>query len=170
VAILASAIVLLGAPEIVGAQSQNPEFTWDQCNGMSASACADLMTSMNLPVEKHEQTHFARASLLLQGRDLVGAIEEYRQVTRINPNSARGYKNLGFLEGFNKEWESAVEHLRRALELDANDPDLRPLLAVALAKSKDCEGASAALAKAEVLDPTAPRLAEAEELVGGLCQ
>lgn len=152
------------------ARAQESQFEWMQCNGMSAEACSALMKSLKVANAEQEEVYLARASLLLQGGDLVGAIAEYREATLVNPKNATAYKNLGFLEGTGGNWKDAVTHLRSALEIDPTDFDLRPMLVVALAKNNECDVAKIELAGAKASTPLAPRLSQADAIFSDMCR
>jgi tetratricopeptide (TPR) repeat protein len=162
---------LLGAAWIAAlpAAAQQEEFTWMQCNGRSAEDCNRLMGSLKVPLQKREEVLLARATLLLQGHDLEGAIAEYREVTIVNPASALAYSNRGILEGYANDWPDAAQHLRRALALAPQQTDLRPMLIVALAKSGDCPAAKQELRETQTRTPAVLKLDEAEKLLPTLC-
>jgi Flp pilus assembly protein TadD len=150
--------------------AQQVQFKPSQCEGRTAQDCNDLMGSYNLPPEDRQQVLLLRATALLQKHDLDGTIAEYREMTVIDPHGWMAYSTLGFLESIGEKWPEAVTDLKRAIEIAPDQDRIRAMLAVALAKSGDCNGAHAAIAeeKARAKDPSTATAAE--QTVGETCR
>ncbi|WP_374311820.1 tetratricopeptide repeat protein [Dongia sp.] len=151
------------------ALAQEEKFAWTQCDGMGTAACSRLMDSLDVPNTEREVTHKARASLLLMGGDTLGAIDEYRASVSINPGDGITYKNLAYLEGLAGKWQEAVVDIQASIGLMPGDADLRPMLAIALAKSDQCVAATNELRQLESNAPVSPRINESKSIVADLC-
>ena len=152
-----------------GAYAQQAKFDATQCDGRSAQECNDLMGSFDLPPDKREQTLMVRATALLQEHNLDGAIAEYREMTVIDPHSLLAFSTLGFLESIGEKWKEAATDLKRAVEIAPDQDGLRGMLVIALAKSGDCNGATASLTEAQAKAQDASKLATARQTVGEAC-
>lgn len=78
---------------------------------------------------------FARAIALHQAGDLVGAIDAYREVLRLVPESAGIRSNLGAALSRLGRYDEAIQEYRLALRSDEGNADFRFNLALALYKS-----------------------------------
>ncbi len=158
---------MLVAPAAFAQQSQfNPVL----CEGRTAQGCNDLMGSYNLPPEERQKVLLLRATALLQKHDLEGTIAEYREMTVIDPHGWMAFSTLGFLESIGEKWQAAATDLKRALEIAPEQDRIRAMLAVALAKSGDCNGAQAALDQEKARAANASAVAAAEQSVGEACR
>ena len=52
--------------------------------------------------------------------DLDGAIAEYREALRLNPNDDEAHFNLGVALGKKGDWDGAIAEYREALRLNPN--------------------------------------------------
>jgi len=152
-----------------GAFAQQAKFDPKQCEGRSATDCNDLMGSLNVPPQEREKVLLTRATALLQKHDLEGSIAEYREMTVIDPHSLIAYSTLGFLESIGEKWKDAVADLKRATEIAPDQDRIHAMLAVALAKSGDCDSAKASITEAKAKTQDAASLTTAEESVRAAC-
>ncbi|WP_459858699.1 tetratricopeptide repeat protein [Dongia sp. agr-C8] len=164
--ILGGLLVLLAAP---AALAQQAKFNPSQCDGRTAQDCNDLMGSFNLPPEERQKVLMMRATALMQQHDLAGSIAEYREMTVIDPHSLIAYSTLGFLESIGEQWKEAAVDLKRAVEIAPDQDRLHAMLAVALAKSGDCDSAKASIAEARAKTKDAATLQSAEQSVAATC-
>jgi tetratricopeptide (TPR) repeat protein len=164
-----SGILLLGLLAAGSAFAQQAKFDPGQCEGRSAQDCNDLMGSFDLAPQEREKVLLTRATALLQKHDLEGSIAEYREMTVIDPHSLIAYSTLGFLESIGEKWKEAVPDLQRAVEIAPDQGRLRGMLAVALAKTGDCNGAASALAEAKKA-PDAATVAKSEQVITETCR
>jgi tetratricopeptide (TPR) repeat protein len=91
------------------------------------------------------------------------ALEEFRKVTKLKPDSADAFYDMGLIESKMGHWIDASESLRTAARLDAaaahgssggsEDPAIEDALGYALLSSNDPRGALAAYQKAVTLAP-----------------
>jgi Flp pilus assembly protein TadD len=162
-------IILIGALAAPAAFAQQAAFDPAQCEGRTAQDCNDLMGSLEVPPDERQKVLLGRATSLLQKHDLDGSIAEYREMTVIDPRSWMAYSTLGFLESIGEKWPAAATDLKRAVEIAPDQERIRAMLAVALAKSGDCSGATAALdeEKAKAKDPST--VVAAEQSVAATC-
>ena len=91
-------------------------------------ACCFLLQSPTAEVIEHAQ---AGAAAQKQGR-LDVAIQEFRRVTELQPNSAAGHANLGDAYFQNREYGAAIPELELALRLNPNLMGTHQTLGVAL--------------------------------------
>ncbi len=67
----------------------------------------------NLPYPRAE-----RAFYRLQNNDLSGALQDYNELVRMEPNVAEGYLNRGFVKERLKDLEGALQDFTKAISLD----------------------------------------------------
>ena len=84
------------------------------------------------------------------------ALSYARRAVDLDPTDARGFGELGFVQLYRKEHDSALESYKRALALNPNDADLHSDYADALAHSGDNENAILHLQQAMRLNPYFP--------------
>jgi Flp pilus assembly protein TadD len=149
--------------------AQQAKFDPSQCEGRTAQDCNDLMGSLDVSPQDRQKVLLTRATALLQKHDLEGSIAEYREMTVIDPHSLIAYSTLGFLESIGEKWTEAVVDLRHAVEIAPDQDRIHAMLAVALAKSGDCNGAKASLGDAKAKTKDASTLTSAEQTVEAAC-
>jgi Flp pilus assembly protein TadD len=159
-------MALLATP----AEAQQKQFNPTQCEGRTAQDCNDLMGSLDVAPEERQKVLLLRATALLQKHDLDGSIAEYREMTVIDPHSLIAFSTLGFLESIGEKWKEAAVDLKRAVEIAPDQDRLHAMLAVALAKNGDCDGAETSLTEARARTKDAATLASAEETVDATCR
>lgn len=164
-----SFLAVLGFCSLSDALAQQAKFDPTQCEGRTAQDCNDLMGSFELPAQERQKVLLTRATALLQKHDLEGSIAEYREMTVIDPHSLIAYSTLGFLESIGEKWKDAVADLKRAAEIAPDQDRIHAMLAVALAKSGDCDNAKASIAEAKANTKDAASLTTAEETVRAAC-
>jgi tetratricopeptide (TPR) repeat protein len=164
-----SGLILFGLLAAPAAFAQQAKFDPIQCEGRTAQDCNDLMGSFELPPQERQKVLLTRATALLQKHDLEGSIAEYREMTVIDPHSLIAYSTLGFLESIGEKWTDAVADLKRAAEIAPDQDRIHAMLAVALAKSGDCDSAKASIAQAKANTKDAASLTTAEESVRAAC-
>ncbi|NJR32699.1 MAG: tetratricopeptide repeat protein [Chamaesiphon sp. CSU_1_12] len=89
----------------------------------------------NYPLER--EVHWSQASpapasaeLLEQGRkkqeqeDFAGAIADYTEFLKSNPNHVEGYSNRGFSRAMVNNLQGAIQDFNRALEISPNNADV----------------------------------------------
>lgn len=165
---LFSFFAALCAVSVPAAFAQQAKFDPIQCEGRTAQDCNDLMGSLEVPPQDRQKVLLTRATALLQKHDLEGSIAEYREMTVIDPHSLIAYSTLGFLESIGEKWKEAVPDLQRAVEIAPDQGRLRGMLAVALAKTGDCNGAAASLAEAKKA-PDAATVGKSEQVITETC-
>ena len=106
--------------------------------------CCLLLQSLTPEVIEHAQ---AGAAALQQGQPKV-AIQEFRKVTELQPNSAAGHANLGDAYFQNGEYSEAIPELELALRLNPNLMGTHQTLGVALLVQGNPEKALPHLEKA----------------------
>jgi Flp pilus assembly protein TadD len=79
--------------------------------------------------------HFAGAVRLYQAGDIQGAIAEYDECLKLQPERIDALSNLGAALARLGRYPEAIERYRRALDLSAGDPRIRMNLALAYYKS-----------------------------------
>jgi protein O-GlcNAc transferase len=79
--------------------------------------------------------HFARAIRLHQAGDIQGAIAEYQQCLKLEPEKVDAISNLGAALARLGRYPEAIEQYRHALTLSPQDPRIRLNLALAYYKS-----------------------------------
>lgn len=84
------------------------------------------------------------------------ALSYAQRAIDLDPTDARGFGELGFVQLYRKEHDSAIQSYKRALALNPNDADLHSDFADALAHSGDNEGAISHLKQAMRLNPYFP--------------
>ena len=149
--------------------AQQAKFDPKQCEGRTATDCNDLMGALNVPPQERSKVLLTRATALLQAHDLEGSIAEYREMTVIDPHSLIAYSTLGFLESIGEKWPEAVKDLKRATEIAPEQDRIHAMLAVALAKSGDCDGAKASITEAKAKTKDAATLKTATDTVSAAC-
>ncbi|MCL4751814.1 MAG: tetratricopeptide repeat protein [Myxococcales bacterium] len=95
---------------------------------------------------------------LAQGGDLDRAISAYRRALQLEPRDAIAHYDLGLALQRKEDWEGAIFHLSRALELEPDEQHRRALVGahvnhgVSLSERGDVSGAIAAYRRALELD------------------
>ncbi len=84
------------------------------------------------------------------------ALSLAQRAVDLDPTDARGFGELGFVQLYRKEHDSAIESYKRALALNPNDADMHSDYADALAHSGDNETAIKHLQQAMRLNPYFP--------------
>jgi tetratricopeptide (TPR) repeat protein len=80
------------------------------------------------------------------------AMRAYRNAIAASPDSAFLYRELAGIERMQGQSQAAIEHLRRARELDPSDPDVLVMLGDILEQSGDIDGALKAYSEALALE------------------
>lgn len=102
------------------------------------------------------ENHHARISLariLFLSGEVEAAEVELARVLEAHPDSVLGLILMGVLRGDAGDSTAAVSYLRLASELDPDSPDIRFLLADAMARAGDFAGAAANYGEAAKRDP-----------------
>jgi tetratricopeptide (TPR) repeat protein len=113
------------------------------------------------------QEVISRARSSARAGHLEDARDTFEQALKASPDSALLHRELGAVEKRRGDATAAIQHMRRATELDPTDPEAFAELGGLLEAQKDYVGAESAYRKAVELDPTggaAPRLAAVTEL------
>jgi len=84
-----------------------------------------------------ELEHVDRGYRLLQGQDWNGAIGEYREVIRLNPDNGVAHSALGWALESNKDWEAAIVAYREAIRVNPEDAAAHHGLGACLASKQD---------------------------------
>jgi tetratricopeptide (TPR) repeat protein len=90
---------------------------------------------------------FARAVAFHQAGDLIGAIDAYREVLKLVPESAGVHSNLGAALSRLGRYDEAIDEYRLALRAQEGNADYRFNLALALYKSARLSDAAAEFAR-----------------------
>ena len=70
-----------------------------------------------------------------------GAISDYTEAIRIDPNDKSNYKNRGVSKGRLQDYYGAISDYNKALEIDPNDTELYVNRSIEKEKIGDIEGA-----------------------------
>ncbi len=111
---------------------------------------------MRAALARRPETSFAHSSLahvLLEKKDVAGAIAACRKAIALDPNYAPAHNELGTALADKKDVAGAIAAFRKAIALDPNLAGVHSNLGIALADKKDLVGAIAAYRKAIHLDP-----------------
>jgi len=100
-------------------------------------ACCLFLQGLTLEVIEHAQ---AGVAALQQGRFSL-AIQEFRKVTELQPESASGYANLGVAYFQNRQYREAIPELEHALRINPNLVGTHQTLGVILLVQGNAEGA-----------------------------
>jgi tetratricopeptide (TPR) repeat protein len=120
-----------------------------------AAAQAPTPTPVRAPTPDAAEL-MARAVALHQAGDIVGAVDAYRQVLKLVPDSAGVHSNLGAALSHLGRYEEAIEEYRQALRVQPNNPDYRFNLALALYKSARLDEAAAEFERVLAARPDSP--------------
>ena len=108
--------------------------------------------SLAVPQDKAED-HFSRGNALYKKGDLDGAIAEYREALRLQPNLPTAHGNLAAALAAKGDLDGAIAEFREALRLRPNYPEAHYNLGEALAAKGNKEEAAREFAEAQRLDP-----------------
>jgi Flp pilus assembly protein TadD len=131
-------------------------------NTTAANRAVNIPEFVNIPPDGMENidplvTRFYKlANLaidLMQKKQMVEAIQDWRQALQMDPDDARAHLFLGLaLTGNNQEREAVAEY-RKACALDPQQPEWLAQLAAALAQTGDLRGAVLSYRKSLALNP-----------------
>jgi tetratricopeptide (TPR) repeat protein len=139
--------------------------------GAIAAATLIYFTTIQLSYWKDTQTLFARnialfphdafsrlalANANIRQRHLDNALEQFRQMTLLEPSDTLGYRGMAYVHYLNDQSDAALPLARRAVELDDRNPDLHTLLAAILEKDARLQEALSELERAAALSPKDP--------------
>jgi Flp pilus assembly protein TadD len=99
------------------------------------------------------EEYHARGVARQQAGDAQGAIEDYTQALRLNPNDAAAYNNRGAARATVGDAQGAIEDYTQALRLDSNDADAYYNRGVVRRSLGDAQGAIEDYTQALRLDP-----------------
>jgi tetratricopeptide (TPR) repeat protein len=99
------------------------------------------------------QDNLARAQAATDAGRLDEARGAYLQAIAASPESAFLYRELGLVERKSGDTNAALEHFRKAVELDASDARAHAQIGAILEEREELEGALDAYDKARALDP-----------------
>lgn len=99
------------------------------------------------------EDHFKRGDELLSNWNWDGAIAEYREALRLNPNNDRAHQSLGAALGTKGDLDGAIAEEREALRLNPNNAVAHNDLGMMLEGKGDLEGALDEYRAACTLDP-----------------
>ncbi|MFZ0760731.1 MAG: tetratricopeptide repeat protein [Candidatus Sulfotelmatobacter sp.] len=116
-------------------------------------------------LDPQQQELFQSGETALRNGDLAGAESSFRSVLTLNPEAAGAYANLGVIEMRRKQWQPALEMLRRAEVLAPAVAGIRLNIGLAYYRQSDY-GAAIAPFKSVVRD--VPGSLQARYLLG-LC-
>ncbi|MDR2095351.1 MAG: tetratricopeptide repeat protein [Treponema sp.] len=85
--------------------------------GKNANIPATGSTETNRPIPNDSDAYISRGNALQEKGDINGAIADYNEAIRLNPNDARFYSNRGLAYLFKSD-ERAVTDFETALKLD----------------------------------------------------
>jgi superkiller protein 3 len=98
--------------------------------------------------------HFAKAQQLSDNGDTAGAIAEYRQGLRLDPNNAEAHNGLGKALRDKKDFEGAMAEFKKALQLKPDYAEAHFNIGVIHIVKGDYDGAMAEYKETLRLDPS----------------
>lgn len=113
----------------------------------------DLRSRVDVLKFRATQDMLARAKAAADGRRWEEAAVIYRQAIAASPESGFLYRDLAAVEQRAGQTDSALEHYRKAVEIDAGDARSHAGIAAILEAQGDVLGALAAYERARALDP-----------------
>jgi tetratricopeptide (TPR) repeat protein len=116
---------------------------------------ADVGRRVEVLRARHAQENVAAARRAAQAGRLDEAAHAYEQAIATSPESAFLFRDLGDVEAKQGRGDQALEHYRKAIQLDPSDVQSRIRIAEALDARNDIEGAVAMYNEANSLEPTA---------------
>jgi tetratricopeptide (TPR) repeat protein len=115
---------------------------------------ADLKNRVEVLRFQAVQDNLARAKAATEAARWDEARAAYLQALADSPESAFLYRDLGIVERKAGDAASALEHLRKAVSIDANDARAYAQIGAILQEQGDTAGALEAYEKAEGIDPS----------------
>ena len=112
-----------------------------------------LRTRVDVLRFRATQDMLARAKAAAEGRRWAEAEAAYRQAIAASPESAFLYRELAIVERQSGQITEALEHFRRAVQLDAADAKSLASVGAILEQQGDDLGALAAYERARAIDP-----------------
>lgn len=89
------------------------------------------MSAQSGPPRAEEiHNHLRKAGEYLKANDPVSAVKEFEAVLALDPKNAEAYANLGVIEYFQRDYQKASQHLRKALAIDPSLPKTQALLGI----------------------------------------
>jgi len=121
---------------------------------MAADPTLDLGSRIAVLRLRAVQDRVAAARTAAARQDWTSARDSYRTAIEASPESGFLYRELAAVERRTNELDRAVEHYRRAIELDSMDVRAHAGLAEVLEQQGDLEGALASYSAAWALEPS----------------
>lgn len=123
------------------------------CAWLYVPVCSAQLEPQDVALEAKAQQHFRHALELQNGGDLNGAIKEYREGLRFDPNMPSAHNNLGNALDAEGHQDEAIAEYRRAIDLQLNYAIAHKNLANALERKGDRQGAAQQNQLACAFDP-----------------
>jgi tetratricopeptide (TPR) repeat protein len=109
--------------------------------------------------------HYGLATVFFQLREMTSAAHHFREVTRLDPQRASAYVNLGAVLNMLNQYDDAIAALRRALQIDGQRVEAYYNLGVVYRRKGQPDLALAAYKEAIRLNP---RMADAHLNLGNI--
>lgn len=84
---------------------------------------AELRAASRKAGEREAETHFSRAGILYEKRDLNGAVAEYSEALRVKPDFPEAHNNLGMVLAAKGDYDGAISEYREALRFNPDHPN-----------------------------------------------
>jgi tetratricopeptide (TPR) repeat protein len=115
------------------------------------------------PLDAKQQEIFQAGEAALRNADLATAERSFQSVIALNPQAVGAYTNLGVIEMRRKQWQKALDDLRRAEALAPDVPGIRLNIGLAYYKQNNY---AAAIAPFETVVRDMPNSLQARYLLG----
>jgi Flp pilus assembly protein TadD len=116
-------------------------------------AAPDKLDSILVSAEKSEDFYLNRGMNRVQQGDYQGAIEDFTEAIRLNPNNAEVYKMRGIVRLVLGEGQAAITDLTQVIRLHPNDAEAYKMRGIVHLTLTEGQAAIADLTEAIRLDP-----------------
>jgi Flp pilus assembly protein TadD len=96
--------------------------------------------------EKAAEDHVKRGTALFGKRNLDGAIAEYREAIRLDPNYTEAHDNLGVALGYKGDVDGGIAEIREAIRISPNYAEAHSDLGAALMQKGRSGGSNCGIA------------------------
>lgn len=141
------------------AAAQDLDANIDTCNNAEApvakemAACTALIESGSLSPVNLAAAYFNRGKTNAQQKDYAGAVADYSEAIRLNPQGASAFESRGIIYAKQNDYDRAIADFSAAISVDPKDADALYYRSLAEKFTGRKAESDADLARAKAIDP-----------------